>query len=88
MLRAEKTSCHRLIGNMDKLLEFGRKALFVIRVLSGYEERRIRSHRVQLQRRLEQVRLTFILCWCYLNIHVEFSNHLQVLLDKYRKDVY
>lgn len=75
MLRAEKTSCHRLIGNMDKLLEFGRKALFVIRVLSGYEERRIRSYRVQLQRRLEQVRLAFILCWCYLNIHVEFSNH-------------
>ncbi|XP_058114958.1 uncharacterized protein LOC131257978 [Magnolia sinica] len=39
---------------MDKLLEFGRKAWFVVRVLSGYEERRIRSYRLQLQRRLEQ----------------------------------
>lgn len=40
---------------MDKLLEFGRKAMFYVRVLSGYEERRIRSYRLQLQRRLEQV---------------------------------
>ncbi|XP_077244595.1 transcription factor IIIB [Tasmannia lanceolata] len=40
---------------MDKLLEFGRKALFVVRVLSGYEERRIRSYRLQLQKRLELV---------------------------------
>ncbi|XP_043715147.1 uncharacterized protein LOC122663613 [Telopea speciosissima] len=39
---------------MDKLLEFGRKALFYVRVLSGYEERRIRSYRLQLQRRFEQ----------------------------------
>eukprot|EP00268_Persea_americana_P039780 TRINITY_DN3941_c0_g2_i2.p1 TRINITY_DN3941_c0_g2~~TRINITY_DN3941_c0_g2_i2.p1 ORF type:complete len:154 (+),score=52.43 TRINITY_DN3941_c0_g2_i2:422-883(+) len=42
---------------MDKLLEFGRKALFVVRVLSGYEERRIRSYRLQLQRRLEQAQV-------------------------------
>ncbi|XP_010246103.1 PREDICTED: uncharacterized protein LOC104589455 [Nelumbo nucifera] len=39
---------------MDKLLEFGRKAWFFVRVLSGYEERRIRSYRLQLQRRFEQ----------------------------------
>ncbi|KAJ4954456.1 hypothetical protein NE237_011239 [Protea cynaroides] len=39
---------------MDKLLEFGRKALFYVRVLSGYEERRIRSYRLQLQQRLEK----------------------------------
>uniref|UniRef100_A0A5B7BL25 Uncharacterized protein n=1 Tax=Davidia involucrata TaxID=16924 RepID=A0A5B7BL25_DAVIN len=39
---------------MDKLLEFGRKAMFYVRVLSGYEERRIRSYRLQLQKRLEQ----------------------------------
>ncbi|KAL6494433.1 hypothetical protein OROGR_031233 [Orobanche gracilis] len=39
---------------MDKLLEFGRKAMFYVRVLSGYEERRIRSYRLQLQQRLQQ----------------------------------
>lgn len=39
---------------MKKLIEFGRKAMFYIRVLSGYEERRIRSHRLQLQQRLQQ----------------------------------
>ncbi|KAL6495013.1 hypothetical protein OROGR_030932 [Orobanche gracilis] len=39
---------------MDKLLEFGRKAIFYARVLSGYEERRIRSCRLQLQQRLQQ----------------------------------
>ncbi|KAL6545637.1 hypothetical protein OROGR_009511 [Orobanche gracilis] len=39
---------------MDKLLEFGRKAIFYVRVLSGYEERRIRSYRLQLQQRLQQ----------------------------------
>ncbi|XP_068649404.1 uncharacterized protein [Aristolochia californica] len=38
---------------MNKLLEFGWKALFVIRVLSGYEARRIRSYRLQLQKRIE-----------------------------------
>ncbi|XP_075487831.1 uncharacterized protein LOC142527011 [Primulina tabacum] len=39
---------------MDKLLEFGRKAMFYVRVLSGYEERRIRSYRLQLQQRLQK----------------------------------
>ncbi|GFQ06476.1 hypothetical protein PHJA_002791600 [Phtheirospermum japonicum] len=39
---------------MDKLLEFGRKAMFYVRVLSGYEERRIRSYRIQLQQRLQK----------------------------------
>ncbi|XP_058222149.1 uncharacterized protein LOC131332099 [Rhododendron vialii] len=38
---------------MNKLLEFGRKAMFYVRVLSGYEERRIRSYRLQLQKRLQ-----------------------------------
>ncbi|CAJ1949467.1 unnamed protein product [Sphenostylis stenocarpa] len=40
---------------MNKLLDFGRKALFYVRVLSGYEERRIRSFRLQLEQRLQQV---------------------------------
>ncbi|RDX94410.1 hypothetical protein CR513_23210 [Mucuna pruriens] len=39
---------------MNKLLEFGRKALFYVRVLSGYEERRIRSYRLQLEQRIQQ----------------------------------
>ncbi|KAF7137570.1 hypothetical protein RHSIM_Rhsim07G0118900 [Rhododendron simsii] len=38
---------------MNKVLEFGRKAMFYVRVLSGYEERRIRSYRLQLQKRLQ-----------------------------------
>ncbi|XP_008781502.1 uncharacterized protein LOC103701273 [Phoenix dactylifera] len=39
---------------MDKLLEFGRKTWFMVRVLSGYEERRIRAYRLQLQKRIEK----------------------------------
>ncbi|XP_027335909.1 uncharacterized protein LOC113849886 [Abrus precatorius] len=39
---------------MNKLLDFGRKALFYVRVLSGYEERRIRSFRLQLEQRVQQ----------------------------------
>ncbi|KAJ8526717.1 hypothetical protein K7X08_029194 [Anisodus acutangulus] len=39
---------------MKNLIEFGRKAMFYIRVLSGYEERKIRSYRLQLQQRLQQ----------------------------------
>ncbi|KAL7099449.1 hypothetical protein ACP275_09G085200 [Erythranthe tilingii] len=39
---------------MNKILDFGRKAMFYVRVLSGYEERRIRSYRLQLQQRLQQ----------------------------------
>ncbi|KAL4180067.1 hypothetical protein AMTRI_Chr13g123350 [Amborella trichopoda] len=38
---------------MDKLLEFGRKAMFVIRVLTGYEERRLRAYNMQLRKRLQ-----------------------------------
>ncbi|KAI9173981.1 hypothetical protein LWI28_009810 [Acer negundo] len=41
---------------MDKLVEFGRRALFYARVLSGYEERRIRTYRLQLEKRLQQAR--------------------------------
>lgn len=37
---------------MDKLLAFGRKAMFYVRVLSGYEERRIRAYRLQLNKRI------------------------------------
>ena len=40
---------------MDKVLEFGRKALFYVRVLSGYEERKIRKFRLQLEQRAQQV---------------------------------
>ncbi|CAJ2667907.1 unnamed protein product [Trifolium pratense] len=39
---------------MNKLLDYGRKALFYVRVLSGYEERRIRSFRMQLEQRVLQ----------------------------------
>lgn len=39
---------------MKKLLDFGKKAMFFIRVLSGYEERRIQSYRLQLQERLQK----------------------------------
>ncbi|GMJ06088.1 hypothetical protein like AT4G17010 [Hibiscus trionum] len=39
---------------MDKLREFGRKALFYVRVLSGYEERRIRNYRLQIEKHLQQ----------------------------------
>ncbi|XP_057518223.1 uncharacterized protein LOC130799152 [Amaranthus tricolor] len=37
---------------MKRLLELGKKAMFYVRVLSGYEERRIRSYRLQLENRL------------------------------------
>ncbi|KAK1438765.1 hypothetical protein QVD17_04575 [Tagetes erecta] len=39
---------------MKKLMEFGRKAMFYVRVLSGYEERRIRSYRLDLQKRITE----------------------------------
>ncbi|KAJ6748917.1 hypothetical protein OIU79_029911 [Salix purpurea] len=39
---------------MKRLMDFGRRALFYIRVLSGYEERKIRNHRLQLEQRLRQ----------------------------------
>ena len=53
---------------MNKLLEFGRKAMFYVRVLSGYEERRIRSYRLELQRRLEQVFLCLLFSSTVLEI--------------------
>ena len=40
---------------MDRVLEFGRRALFYVKVLSGYEERRIRSFRLELEKRLKKV---------------------------------
>jgi len=40
---------------MNKLLEYGRTAMFYIRVLSGYEERRIRNYRLQLEQRVREV---------------------------------
>ncbi|KAJ8432443.1 hypothetical protein Cgig2_027740 [Carnegiea gigantea] len=40
---------------MKKLLEFGRKAMFYVRVLSGYEERRIRSYRLHIEKRLRLI---------------------------------
>ncbi|KAH0942207.1 hypothetical protein HID58_001844 [Brassica napus] len=46
---------------MKKLLEFGRKAMFYVRVLSGYEERRIRNYRLQLEKRIQQVSLLLML---------------------------
>lgn len=39
---------------MNKLLEYGRTAMFYIRVLSGYEERRIRNYRMQLEQRVRE----------------------------------
>ncbi|XP_006652299.2 golgin subfamily A member 6-like protein 22 isoform X1 [Oryza brachyantha] len=43
-------------GAMDKLVLFARKAWFVVRVMSGYEERRIRAYRLQMQQRIERVK--------------------------------
>ncbi|KAG9137469.1 hypothetical protein Leryth_027470 [Lithospermum erythrorhizon] len=39
---------------MKALIEFGRKAMFYVRVLSGYEERRIRSLRIAMQQKIQQ----------------------------------
>ncbi|KAM1884815.1 hypothetical protein ACFX14_037568 [Malus domestica] len=39
---------------MNKLIEFGKKALFYARVLSSYEERRIRSFRLEVEKRLKE----------------------------------
>ena len=54
----------RIIISMNKLLDFGRKALFYVRVLSGYEERRIRSFRLELEQRMKQVLLNFQCHFC------------------------
>lgn len=40
---------------MNKLIDFGKKAMFYVRVLSGYEERRIRSYRLDLEKRIIEV---------------------------------
>ncbi|CAN0858059.1 hypothetical protein LINGRAHAP2_LOCUS7054 [Linum grandiflorum] len=48
---------------MNKLLDFGRKAFFYARVLSGYEERRIRNYRLELEKRLQQI-LGVCVCVC------------------------
>ncbi|KAB1220054.1 hypothetical protein CJ030_MR3G007095 [Morella rubra] len=54
---------------MDKLLAFGKKALFYARVLSGYEERRIRGFRLQLEKRVQQVLpLGVLMKLFYLNL--------------------
>jgi len=53
--------CLVVVGKMNKLLEYGRKAMFYVRVLSGYEERRIRSYRLQLEKRIQQVFFSFFL---------------------------
>ena len=39
---------------MSKLLEFGRRMLFYVRVMSGYEERKIRNFRHRLENHLQQ----------------------------------
>ncbi|KAJ1696329.1 hypothetical protein LUZ63_004841 [Rhynchospora breviuscula] len=39
---------------MNKLLEYGRKAWFIVRVMSGYEERRIRAYRLLLQEKIRK----------------------------------
>ncbi|KAJ4761659.1 transcription factor IIIB [Rhynchospora pubera] len=39
---------------MNKLLEYGRKAWFIVRVMSGYEERRIRAYRLHLQDKIRK----------------------------------
>ncbi|MED6174744.1 hypothetical protein PIB30_071953 [Stylosanthes scabra] len=39
---------------MSKLLAFGRRILFYVRVMSGYEERKIRNFRHQLENHLQQ----------------------------------
>ncbi|CAH2075683.1 unnamed protein product, partial [Thlaspi arvense] len=54
LIQKVDSDCGQFV-DMDKLLEFGRRAMFYVRVLSGYEERRIRSYRLQLQRRLQEV---------------------------------
>ncbi|CAN6464953.1 unnamed protein product [Victoria cruziana] len=42
---------------MNKLREFGQKAMFFIRIISGYEERQIRSYRLQLEKRLQHAKV-------------------------------
>ncbi|KAJ3700386.1 hypothetical protein LUZ61_004091 [Rhynchospora tenuis] len=39
---------------MNKLIEYGRKAWFIVKVMSGYEERRIRAYRLLLQEKIRK----------------------------------
>ncbi|KAJ3675183.1 hypothetical protein LUZ60_004225 [Juncus effusus] len=39
---------------MNKLLDYGRKAWFIVKVMTGYEERRIRAYRLQLQDKIQR----------------------------------
>nr|XP_043610341.1 uncharacterized protein LOC122582058 [Erigeron canadensis] len=39
---------------MNKLMEYGKKAMFYVRVLSGYEERRIRAYRLEIEKRIAE----------------------------------
>nr|KAJ0216465.1 hypothetical protein LSAT_V11C300107650 [Lactuca sativa] len=48
--QADKLKWH--CKTMNKLIDFGKKAMFYVRVLSGYEERRIRSYRLDLEKRI------------------------------------
>lgn len=63
------------VFSMDKLREFGRKALFYVRVLSGYEERRIRSLRFDTERRIKEVQLPSVLFFNtgFWNVLVDFA---------------
>lgn len=70
---------------MDKLLEFGRRAMFYARVLSGYEERRIRSYRLQLEKRLQQVYLLLhsFLFVCRVDLGILIFSMLQIVHNFY-----
>ncbi|MCL7022090.1 hypothetical protein MKW94_011736 [Papaver nudicaule] len=39
---------------MNKILDFGRKAVFFVRVISGYEERSIRAIKLKLQKQMQE----------------------------------
>ncbi|XP_071689534.1 uncharacterized protein [Rutidosis leptorrhynchoides] len=39
---------------MSKLMEIAKKTMFYIRVLSGYEERRIRTYRLEIEKRIAE----------------------------------
>jgi len=72
---------------MNKLLEYGRTAMFYIRVLSGYEERRIRNYRMQLEQRVREVLHLILLN--YLHYWVSFSYPLETIgvLLAFRRDL-
>ncbi|RZC46205.1 hypothetical protein C5167_039153 [Papaver somniferum] len=43
-----------IVVTMNKLLDFGRKAVFFVRVMSGYEERSIKAFRLKLQKQIQE----------------------------------